>query len=674
MPGCAPGDPNRLGATWDGTVTNLAVVSNVAEFGGTVTACVLADDGTEQRFALYPTPAGVWHGRISGLAPGQRYGFRAAGPYDPSRGLFFDPAVLLTDPYARALTPDPSGGPRSRHSVVVDAVFDWGGDSPPRIAHADSVIYETHVRGLTMQHPDVAPAQRGTFAALASQPLIEYLTGLGVTAVELMPVHEFVSEQRLLDKGLVDYWGYSTLGYFAPHSGYSSSGTTGQQVTEFRTMVKALHAAGIEVLLDVVYNHTAEGAPGQPALCWRGLANASYYRLDPDDPARYVDTTGTGNSIDPSRFDALRLITDSLRYWVQEMHVDGFRFDLAAELLRQHGSADRAAAFLDLLYQDPVLSTVKLIAEPWDSAQGDPYQLGSFPPPWGEWNDRSRDTIRRFWLAGGGIGELATRLAGSSDVFVGTRRGPEASINYVASHDGRTANDLVTYQDKHNEANGENNTDGPGFEFSSNFGVEGPTGDAATAAARTRAVRNLLLTLLLCQGTPMLLGGDERRRTQQGNTNAYCQDNPISWYDWSGDPQADDMIGFVTRAIGVRRAHAALLRNRFLAGAGAGALPDVTWFGRDGAAPRWDGGDRFLGMLLAGDATGRLNAQGGAINDDDVAVLVNGSDTAATVPVPGRPGASYTVAITTDDGPAAGPSSSVLVPPYAVVVATAPVA
>ncbi|HKU11344.1 MAG TPA: glycogen debranching protein GlgX [Sinomonas sp.] len=675
---CVPGDPTRLGAAWDGTATNLAIYSSAGDYGGSVSVCILADDGGEQRLPLFPTPAGVWHGRITGLAPGQRYGVRVSGPHDPSRGLFFDPNVLLIDPYARALTPDPSGDPRRRQGVVVDGRYDWGDDRAPRIPLADSVIYESHVRGLTMRHPAVEPAKRGTYAGLAHPEVIGYLKNLGVTAVELMPVHESVSEPELLARGLVNYWGYETLGFFAPQGRYSSSGTRGEQVTEFRDLVKALHAEGLEVILDVVYNHTGEGGPGDPPLFLRGLANEVYYRLDPGNPGAYFDTTETGNSLDPGRLQSLRLITDSLRYWVEEMHVDGFRFDLAAELLRQHGLVDRAAAFVDLLGQDPSLAQVKLIAEPWDVGQTDSYEAGSFQPGWSEWNDLTRDGVRSFWLDGGRTGDLATRLAGSSDRFEGTHRGPEASINYLASHDGRTANDLVTYSAKHNEANGNNNTDGPSFEFAVNFGVEGPSDDPAIEGPRAQAVRNMLATLLLCQGVPMLLGGDERRRTQQGNNNAYCQDNELTWYDWADTPRTTAMTTFVSTLIAVRRAHPALRRNVFLTGKpGPGGLADITWFGVDGGAPDWSASSGFLGCLLAGDATGRSDPAGRALLDSDVVVLLNGTAQAASVAVPGRAGSAWTVILTTDTDtgapPAGGTTGTTLtVPARTVLVATSP--
>jgi isoamylase len=670
MPSSYPlGDPTRLGARLHGAATNVAVYSTAGDYGGSVSFCVLDDDGTERRFPLSTTPAGIWHARIDGLSPGLRYGFRASGPTDPARRIYFNPATLLVDPYALALTG--TGTPRGRYSVLVDTTFDWGNDHPSRTRLADSVIYETHVRGFTMTHPDVEPKLRGTYAGLASPVILDYLVGLGVTAVQLLPVHESLTEQRLLDRNLTNYWGYSTIGYFSPNSRYAT-GSRGQQVNEFKAMVKALHAAGLEVILDVVYNHTAEGPIDQPALAWRGLANDAYYRFDPNNPTRYADTTGTGNSLNAGRLQTLQTITDSLRYWVTEMHVDGFRFDLAGELLRQHDNPDRAAAFVDLLYQDPIINKVKIIAEPWDIGS---YDLGYFAPGWSEWNDRCRNTIRSFWLTNTPIGELATRIAGSSDAFQGTHRGPDASINYVASHDGRTVNDLVTFAVKHNEANGDHNTDGPD-ETAVNYGSEGPSVDAAVEALRTRAIRNLLTTALVCQGVPMLLGGDERRRTQQGNNNAYCQDNPISWYDWTPTPAASAMTAFVTAAIALRRNHPALRRITFLTGApGPTGHLDITWFGPDGQSPNWDNGAPFLGFVLAGDLTDRVDADGAALVDRDVAVLINNTSGDVTVTVPGRPDAPYTTLLTTatDTGspPAAAPSGTVSVPAQAIVVATA---
>ncbi len=677
-----PGDPNLLGATWDGTATNLAVISSAGFYSGNVVACRLGEDHTEQQFTLFATPDGVWCGRIPALRPGDRYAFRSSGPHDPARGLYFDPTVLLSDPYAKAFTPALDGGARNRNSVVVDDTYDWAGDIPPRTPTVDSVFYETHVRGLTIQRPDIPVAVRGTFAGLASPPMLTYLKKLGVTTIELMPVHEFLSEQNLLDRGLKNFWGYSTLGYFAPHSGYSSAGTRGEQVIEFRDMVKTAHTAGLEIVIDVVFNHTAEGAADGPSLSWRGLANDVYYRLDPNDPSRYVDTTGTGNSLATGQPEVLRMILDSLRYWVTEMHVDGFRFDLAAELARQHGFVDRTSAFFDLLYQDPVLGRVKLVAEPWDVGAPDSYQVGRFPPRWSEWNDRFRDDIRDYWRGSADIGSLATRLAGSSDVYQGTRRGPDASTNFVTCHDGKTLADLVSYRGKHNQANQMGDSAPDAFDRSDNHGVEGPSADPVIIAARLRDSRNLLLTVLTAQGVPLLLGGDERRRTQNGNNNAYCQDNAISWYDWTASVESDALTAFTSLAVATRKAHPALSRSNFLTGTTAPGSPlaDVQWFGADGNQPRWnDPQQRFLCALLDGRSTGSTSPDGTPTLDDDVLVIINGGTGTVPFTLPGRSSAVYTVLITTDsdDGrPAAGTTavgSPLAVPGRTMLIATSPI-
>jgi isoamylase len=682
-----PGDPRRFGALCDATGTNFAVFSSVAAYGGSVTLWLLDDapgGGTTERAVRMWPDQDVWTARVPGVGAGQRYGYRVDGPSDPRRGLRFDASALLVDPYAYAMTPADPAHPRWLHSVVVDPAFDWGDDRPPRRAWADTVLYETHVKGLTRQHPAVPDAQRGTYAGLAHPEVIRHLTGLGVTAVELMPVHQFVSEQGLLDRGLTNYWGYNTLGFLAPHAAYSSAGTRGEQVREFREMVRALHAAGLEVVLDVVYNHSAEGYAADPALSLRGLANEVYYRLDPGDPSRYIDTTGTGNSLDTGRPEVLRLILDSLRWWVAEMHVDGFRFDLAASLARQHGYVDRLAAFFDLVYQDPVLSGVKLIAEPWDIA-GDGYSVGRFPMGWAEWNDTYRDGIRDFWRGRGQRRVLATRVAGSSDIYGATRRGPDASVDFVTAHDGMTLADLVTYATKHNEANGEDNRDGTGDDRSDNHGVEGPSDDPAIRDVRARHRRALLTTMLVSQGVTLLGGGDELGRTQGGNNNAYCQDGPISWYDWTASGDSAAMTRFTARALALQAAHPALRRRTFLTGArdGASPLPDVTWLGPDGAVlagGAWDEpGARFLGWLLAGDRVDLIDAAGAPLRDDDVLVLANAGPDPVTLPLPGRTGASWTVELDTgssDGAPAPATPSAVGTPitvaPLTLVVATAP--
>jgi glycogen operon protein len=641
-----PGDGTRLGAFWDGSGTNFAVYSSAAAYGGAVTLCLLGEDGGEARLPMWEQHD-VWRCYLPGVGPGQRYGFRASGPMNRDAGILFDERIVLLDPYARAMTaPDPAQ-PRSLQSLVVDESFDWTGDVSPQRPWRDTILYETHVKGISAAHPDLPPAQRGTYAGLASPPILDHLESLGVTAVELLPIHQFLSETMLLGRGLTNYWGYSTIGFFAPHGAYAAAGSSGEQVREFKEMVKALHARGIEVILDVVYNHTAEGPPGDPAICFRGLANDIYYRRDPNRPGSYIDTTGTFNSLDAGRPEVLRLVMDSLRYWVQEMHVDGFRFDLAATLARQRGYVDRLSAFFDLLYQDPVLWRVKLIAEPWDVGAPDSYQVGGFPPGWTEWNDRYRDNVRDFWRGWAGIGRLADRLCGSSDIYGATRRGPDASINFVTAHDGKTLTDLVTYVAKHNEANGEGNRDGTGDDRADNFGVEGPSDDARIVAARAQRRRNLLATLLLSQGVSMLLGGDEIGRTQRGNNNAYCQDNVISWYDWELADEERALLAFTQRAIALQRAQPALRRRGFLTGdSDDGALPDVTWFAADGGpmtADRWnDPGNRFLGYLLAGDRTDLYDADGVTLTGDDVLVAINAGGSSVEFAVPGRPGRSYT--------------------------------
>ncbi|MEV0277024.1 glycogen debranching protein GlgX [Streptomyces sp. NPDC050610] len=664
--------PYRLGAAWDGRGTNFAVYSSAGAYGGEVVLCLLDDGGGERRVAM-DADCDIWHVYVPEARPGQRYGFRASGPRDPARGLFFDGERLLLDPYAKAMYPL---APRQLGCLVVDTAFDWGADRPPERPWADTVLYETHVKGISVTHPGVPPALRGTYAGLAHPTVVGHLAELGVTAVELLPVHQFLSEQRVLDLKLTNYWGYSTVGFFAPHCAYSSAGDRGQQVAEFKSMVKALHAAGIEVILDVVYNHTAEGPPEGPPLSFRGLANEVYYRLDPADPSRYIDTTGTQNTLNAGRPEVLRLILDSLRYWVTEMRVDGFRFDLAATLARQHGYVDRLSAFFGLLYQDPVLGRTKLIAEPWDVGAPDSYQVGRFPPGWAEWNDRYRDTVRDFWRGRPAVGGLAERLAGSADLYSADRRGPDASINFVTCHDGKTLADLVTYERKYNEANGEDNRDGTGDDRAANYGVEGPTEDPAVNALRARQRRNLLATLLLSQGVTMLLGGDELGRTQRGNNNAYCQDNEVSWYHWPQGPEP--FTAFVRRVVGLQRAHPALKRRAFLTG--SGAPPDVAWYDRDGrvmTVGRWqDPATRFLGLLLAGDG---VPGRGGPVRDDDILVLLNADTSPADFAVPGRSGARYGLVLDTgaeDGAPAPGAVLSAgdryAVPPRTVLVAAAP--
>jgi glycogen operon protein len=603
--------------------------------------------GTETRIPIQDCDADVWHVFVPGAGPGQAYGYRAAGPYDPARGVRCNPAKLLLDPYARALSGTVTFGPEvlgysaagqdtpsnadsaasvPRSLVVAGEPFPWrDGSFRPR-PYADTIIYEMHVKGFTMRLPGVPPELRGTYAGLGHEAAIAHLAGLGVTAVELLPVHESIPESFLVQRGLTNYWGYNTIGYFAPHQGYSAAvraGKPGGQVAEFKAMVDALHAAGIEVLLDVVFNHTAEGDHNGPTFCHRGLDNPAYYRLDPADPRRYVDTTGCGNSLNAGDPLTLQLIMDSLRYWVTEMHVDGFRFDLAPTLARQEGEFEKRSAFFDLVAQDPVISRVKLIAEPWDVGQMDSYDLGRFPPAWREWNGRYRDTMRDFWRSHPvGIGEFATRFCGSADMYSRGRRRPTASVNLITVHDGFTLRDLVSYNDKHNEANGEANRDGTDDNRSWNCGAEGPTEDPAVLALRACQSRAMLTTLLLSFGIPMLLGGDEIGRTQQGNNNAYCQDNEINWFDWSR--QDTGLLEFTRRLIALRKAHPVFRRNRFLAGAEAAELRWFTPAGTEMTAADWsDPNALAIALYLDGSDDPDRAADGTWLVDDDFFVLVN---------------------------------------------------
>ncbi|KUG53873.1 glycogen debranching enzyme [Kocuria rosea subsp. polaris] len=681
--GVVPGDHRRLGATWEGTGTNFAVFSSCAAAGGHVSLILLEEDGTERSALMWPEQD-IWTCRVPGIGPDQRYGYRVTGPYDPPRGWRFDPTRLLVDPYARAMSHAPGDNPRDMHGLVIDPAFDWAGDAPPQVPWSETVLYEAHVKGLTALHPQLPTELRGTYSGLTADPVLEHLTSLGVTTLELLPVHQFVPEQFLLDRGLTNYWGYSTLGYFAPHAGYAASNLPGQQVGEFKNMVRTLHSAGLEVVLDVVFNHTAEGPADAPALFLRGLADDIYYRSDPTAPQNYIDTTGTGNSVDAGRPEVLRLVLDSLRYWVQEMHVDGFRFDLAAALAREYGYVDQLADFFALVYQDPVLAGTKLIAEPWDVGAPDSYQVGRFPPGWTEWNDKYRDTVRDFWRGGTGRADLGYRLTGSSDLFGQTRRGPDASVNFIVAHDGKTLADLVTYVGKYNHANREDNHDGTANDRADNYGVEGPTLDPAIQAIRSQQQRNMLATLLLSQGVPMLCGGDEFGRTQKGNNNAYCQDNEISWYDWDLGTAQRDLIAFVRRAIDIQRRHPALRRRSFLTGfrpEGA-ALSDVTWFGPTGAEltpTDWtDPAGRCLGLLLAGDQVGFVDRSGIAQQDDDLLIVLNADPDPAKIQVPGRLGAQYVFELDTtqpDGTPSQAPISTgdtLTVGPRNLIVAAAP--
>jgi len=595
-----------------------------------VELCLFDADGAEERVEIPENSAHVHHGYFPGLEPGQRYGFRVHGQWDPGRGRLSNSAKLLLDPYARAIDgtvewvpalhahdpsdptrPDPTdSAPFVPRSVLVDGSFDWGNDFPPRHAWHKTVIYETHVRGLTMTHPDVPQHLRGTYSGMACKPVIDHLVGLGITAVELMPVHHFIPEGFLRERGLTNYWGYATASFFAPHAGYSASGSRGQQVTEFKSLVKTLHAAGIEVILDVVYNHTTEGGPTGPMLSLRGIDNSTYYRLAADDPSTYHDTTGTGNSLNVDHPAVLQMVTDSLRYWVTDMHVDGFRFDLALSLTRSTLGDVRGSSFLDSIHQDPVINATKLIAEPWDVGL-DGYQLGGFPPIWSEWNSRYRDDVRDYWrCSAGSRPNLAMRFAGSSDLYDRPGRRTWSSINFITSHDGFTLADLVAFDHRHNEANSEGNEDGHRDMRSWNGGIEGPTDDPAIAENRRRRQFSMMATLLLSQGVPMILGGDEIGRSQQGNNNAYCQDNEISWYDWSGLDH--EMLGFTRKLVELRKRHPVFRRGRFFEGVPAlgGGLDDIGWFLPDGSAMSeadWHQSDECaMSVFLNGNALSSL--------------------------------------------------------------------
>lgn len=669
-----PGRPYPLGATYDGSGTNFALFSAVAE---RVELCLIEADGTETRVDLPEVDAFVWHGFLPTIAPGQRYGFRVHGPYDPDQGHRCDPSKLLLDPYAKAIDGQVDGdaslysyrfdAPDERNtddsaghtmtSVVVNPFFDWGHDRPPQHGYHESVLYETHVKGLTRQHPAVPEELRGTYAGMAHPAVIEHLTSLGVTAVELMPVHQFVNDPSLQERGLSNYWGYNTIGFFAPHNAYAATADSGQQVQEFKSMVKALHEADIEVILDVVYNHTAEGNHLGPTLSFRGIDNASYYRLVDEDPAHYFDTTGTGNSLLMRSPHVLQLIMDSLRYWVTEMHVDGFRFDLAATLARQFHEVDRLSAFFDLVQQDPVISQVKLIAEPWDLGDGG-YQVGGFPPLWTEWNGRYRDTVRDFWRGEPStLGEFASRLSGSSDLYEHSGRRPIASINFVTAHDGFTLHDLVSYNDKHNDANGEGGRDGESHNRSWNCGVEGETDDPQVRELRARQRRNFLATMLLSQGVPMLAHGDELGRTQGGNNNGYCQDNEVTWVDWDLDEERLALLEFTRRVVHLRRDHPVFRQRRFFAGApdhgGESELRDIAWLtpsGQHMQAEAWNSDHAFAVMVfLNGDAIDEPDMRGEEIVDDSFLLLFNSHWEKQSFKLPGTDyGQAWTAVLDTD--------------------------
>jgi len=671
-----PGRPFPLGATWDGSGTNFALFSENAEG---VTLCLFDADGVEERVPLRLRTAHHWHGYLPGVGPGQRYGYRVRGPYDPASGQRFNVHKLLIDPYAKAIEgtvrwdqanvlgyvpsdlPDADLEPDDEDDaeaipkcIVIDDDFDWEGDAPPARPWTETMIYEVHVRGFTKTHPGVREDLRGTYAGLASDTAIDYLTGLGVTAVELLPIHHIAEEQFISARGLTNYWGYSSIGYFAPHSGYAATGTRGEQVREFKGMVKALHRAGIEVILDVVYNHTAEGSQLGPTLAFRGIDNASYYRLRPDDPRHYVDYTGTGNTLNPVQPSVLRLIMDSLRYWVVECHVDGFRFDLASALAREFYDVDRLSAFFDIIHQDPVLSQVKLIAEPWDVGPGG-YQVGNFPVLWSEWNGIYRDVVRDFWRAEAPVSALVSRFTGSSDLYQSDGRAPFASINLVTAHDGFTLRDLVSYNHKHNEANLEDGRDGSDDNRSWNCGVEGETDDRAINVLRARQQRNFLATLFLSQGVPMLLSGDEVSRTQLGNNNAWCQDNELSWFDWDFGAAQRGQLEFVRRLIALRHRHPVFRRGQFLRGAqvdGSG-LPDVWWFREDGRRMTrrdWEAAGTVVGVFLNGQEIADVTEHGQEILDDSFLLLFNGTHRSVFFQLPSRRfGSRWTLELCTND-------------------------
>jgi isoamylase len=642
-----PGQPYPLGATYDGLGTNFSLFSEVAE---RVELCLFDDGGRETRVELSEVTGFCWHAYLPGIGPGQRYGYRVHGPYDPASGVRCNPNNLLIDPYARAIDgqvrwhesvfPYVLGGPRedlqredsdSRpfvpRAVVANPFFDWGNDHQPTIPWHESILYEVHVKGFTHRHPDIPPEQRGTYSGLAHPAAIEHLRRLGVSAIELLPVHQFIHDYDLEKRGLRNYWGYNSIGYFAPHDEYAAGRHSGHQVQEFKQMVRTLHEAGFEVILDVVYNHTAEGNHLGPMISLRGIDNPAYYRLTPDNPRFYMDYTGTGNSLNMRHPNVLQLIMDSLRYWVTEMHVDGFRFDLASTLARELHDVDRLSAFFDIIQQDPVINRVKLIAEPWDIGEGG-YQVGNFPPLWSEWNGKYRDTVRDYWRgADRTLSEFAYRFTGSSDLYAETGRKPYASINFVTAHDGFTLADLVAYNEKHNATNGEDNRDGDDDNRSWNCGVEGPTTDPEILACRRRQQRNFLATLFLSQGVPMLLGGDEIGRTQGGNNNAYCQDNALSWFDW--DHVDDDLLEFTRRLIKLRRENPVFHRRRWFQGSSVrgDGMADIAWFKPDGDQMSDDdwrkGYAKSIGVFLNGQAIPGSDARGQPVSGDSFYLLFN---------------------------------------------------
>jgi glycogen operon protein len=659
-----PGKPYPLGAKWDGTGVNFSIYSERATC---VELCLFNEANEEtEKIPLEERTAFAWHGYMPGIQPGQKYGYRVHGPWEPENGLRFNPSKLLVDPYAQAVTgrvdwsqaifpyvfggedpdlklDDRDSAPGVPKSIVVNPYFDWEQDRTLRTPLADSIIYETHVRGFSIQNPDVPEPLRGTYAGLASPASLRHLKRLGVTAVELMPVHHFINDSRLVEQGLTNYWGYNTLSYLAPHGSYCSTGDGGNQVAEFKAMIKMLHREGIEVILDVVYNHTAEGNHLGPMLSLKGIDNLTYYRTLADNPRYYMDYTGTGNSLNMRHPQVLKLVMDSLRYWVTEMHVDGFRFDLAATLARELHDVDRLSGFFDIIHQDPTLADVKLIAEPWDVGEGG-YQVGNFPVLWAEWNGKYRDTVRRYWKGDDGqLSDVAYRLTGSSDLYQDDGRRPYASINFVTAHDGFTLRDLVSYNEKHNQANGENNQDGSNDNNSWNMGAEGPTDDPDIKHARDRQVRNFLATLLLSQGVPMISGGDEMGRAQRGNNNAYCQDNEISWYDWTPDEDKELLIDFTCRLIALRKEHPNLRRRKFFQDRVIhhSAERDISWCGDDGkefSVEDWSTGwMRTVGMLLNGATLNITDELGNSITDNSFLLLLNAHHEAVTFQLPMPP-------------------------------------
>ncbi|MFQ4149826.1 glycogen debranching protein GlgX [Arthrobacter sp. LAPM80] len=655
-----PGNAYPLGATFDGTGTNFSLFSERAE---KVLLCLLADDSTETAIEMEEVDGHVWHCYLPDVQPGQQYGYRVHGPYDPAQGLRFDPSKLLLDPYAKSIhgqidwdpalfsyqfdDPDArqeqDSAPHAMYSVVINPFFSWDGDRQLRIPYHESVIYEAHVKGLTELHSEIPEEQRGTYAGVAHPVMLDHFKKLGITAVELMPVHQFINDGTLVEKGLSNYWGYNSIGFFAPQNTYSSSGEDGGQVQEFKAMVRDLHKAGIEVILDVVYNHTAEGNHLGPTLSFKGIDNAAYYRLVEDHPQYYMDYTGTGNSLNVRHPYSMQLIMDSLRYWVQEMHVDGFRFDLASTLAREFYEVDKLSTFFEMIQQDPVISQVKLIAEPWDVGPGG-YQVGNFPPQWTEWNGKYRDTVRDFWRGEPAtLAEFASRLTGSADLYENSGRRPVASINFVTAHDGFTLRDLVSYNEKHNDANGEGNNDGESHNRSWNCGVEGPTDDPAVLSLRARQQRNIITTLMLSQGVPMLVRGDELGRTQQGNNNTYCQDSELSWVHWDAVDQP--LVEFTARVNQIRLNHPVFRRRGFFDGRpvlrGEGeALPDIVWIRPDGAdmlPEDWDSGfGRCVGVFYNGEGIGEKDSRGRRVTDKSFLLLFNADDEAVNFHLPAK--------------------------------------